>query len=234
MQQKTEPDCGRPPQLRVLTAPAEALSAARNSRFISVLMPIGALSEVRPGVERLRAKHPAAAHVVHAAVVGSSVNELQYSAGDDGEPHGTAGRPALEVLKGSALTNVMLAVVRYFGGTRLGTGGLVRAYATAARAVLQVASSEPLVDTCAVRLDLGYDIYESARRALCDAGLAIADERFGTSVVISGSVSEERFEALQRVVQDATRGSANLERVQQCGPAAKLSRAAACRRSGLS
>lgn len=213
MQQKSEPDPGRPPQLRVLTAPAEAESAARNSRFISVLLPIAALSEIRPAVERLRAEYSAAAHVVHAAVVGRSVNELQYSAGDDGEPHGTAGRPALEVLKGSALTNVMLAVVRYFGGARLGTGGLVRAYAAAARAVLQVASSEPLVEKCAVRLVLGYDIYEAARRALCDAGLAIADEQFGTSVVISGSVREERFEVLQRMVQDATRGSANLERV---------------------
>ena len=106
------------PLLR-LKAPAYADISVRNSRFFATLLPITDLSEVRGAIDARRAAHPGANHVV---------------------PKGTAGRPSLEVLKGSGITNVLLTTVRYFGGVKLGTGGLVRAYAEAVRVVVLVAT----------------------------------------------------------------------------------------------
>ena len=83
---------------------------------------------------------------------------------DDGEPPGTAGRPALAVLRGSGLGDIALVVTRYFGGTLLGTGGLVRAYGDAAKAVLAIAAREEKIERRALRVLLPYSAYEQARR----------------------------------------------------------------------
>ncbi|TVR05779.1 MAG: hypothetical protein EA403_01570, partial [Spirochaetaceae bacterium] len=78
------------------------------------------------------------------------------------DPRGTSGRPSLEVLKGSGITNVLLTTVRYFGGVKLGTGGLVRVYADAVKAVALVAHTEPLVELSELRLELSYEVCEAA------------------------------------------------------------------------
>ena len=94
-------------------------------------------------VKQIRDEHPNATHVVHAAVIGPK-GDL-YSMSDDREPKNTAGRPALEVLKGSGVTNILVCIVRYFGGTLLGTGGLVKAYGDSTKEVLGVIKTEPLI-----------------------------------------------------------------------------------------
>ncbi|TVQ40414.1 MAG: DUF1949 domain-containing protein [Spirochaetaceae bacterium] len=196
--------------LHILRCAVRAETAARNSRFIAQLVSLESLAEIRVHVERCRAEHPAASHVVHAAVVGTSINSLQYSTSDDGEPKGTAGRPALEILRSSALTNVVLTIVRYFGGTRLGTGGLVRAYADAARAVLQAAHTEPLVERSAIRLVVRYEAYQGVRRALSAGGATIMDEQFGAEVSLSASVPFSGLEALRLAVRDVSRGTVSV------------------------
>ena len=171
------------------------------------MQPISELSGVRSAIDAVRGDHPGANHVVHAAVVGDSRNSLQFGAGDDGEPKGTAGRPSLEVLKGSGITNVLLTTVRYFGGVKLGTGGLVRAYADAVRAVALVANTEPLVELSELRLELGYEVHEAVRRAVCDAGAQVEEERFGTTVNMRLVCEVVLVDRVVAAATDAARGA---------------------------
>ena len=101
-------------------------SLEKKSRFISLLYPVPDDHEVKKILKELRKEHPDSRHVVWSYVLGDA--GTLYGLSDDGEPHGTAGRPVLEVLKGSGLTFAALFVIRYFGGIKLGTGGLVSAY----------------------------------------------------------------------------------------------------------
>lgn len=192
-------------------SPAFAETVVKNSRFVALLLPLVSLQDVRPRVERIREDHPGAAHVVHAAVVGNTRNSLQFSASDDGEPKGTSGRPALEVLRGSGLTNVLLAVVRYFGGTRLGTGGLVRAYSDAARAVLAVAPTKPLIETRTVWLEAGYDVYDAARRLIDAAGATVRNEEFDTTVQLELTIAAASLDSLLEALRDVSRGAVRIK-----------------------
>ncbi len=198
------------------TVRVSAETTARNSRFIALLMPISSLQDIRSHIDEIRQEHPAAAHVVHAAVVGRSSNSLQFAAGDDGEPKGTSGRPSLEVLKGSGLTNVLLAIVRYFGGTKLGTGGLVRAYSDAARAVLAIAPTEPLIEKRTLWLEVGYEVYDAARKVIDDAGASVTGEQFGTDVRIELTCAADRLGGLVEEFREVSRGAVKIEVDDEC------------------
>ena len=108
-----------------------------NSRFIATAAPVLSVDEAKAFVARIRQEFADASHNVPAYLVGYGASVVAHCT-DDGEPSGTAGRPALAVLRGSGLGDVAVVVTRYFGGTKLGTGGLVRAYSDAVRAVLEV------------------------------------------------------------------------------------------------
>jgi uncharacterized YigZ family protein len=114
---------------------AEGYITERKSKFISYVIPVESEDEVKPILEEYRKKYYNARHVCWAYMLGSSREE--FRANDDGEPSGTAGRPILGQINSYELTNVLILVVRYFGGTLLGTGGLVKAYKEAAAAAIQ-------------------------------------------------------------------------------------------------
>ena len=122
----------------------------KKSRFLGFVQPVADRAEAQAVVARLRAEHPAAAHVCWALLAGG-----QSAAVDDGEPGGTAGRPMLDVLRHQDLEGVLAAVVRYYGGIKLGAGGLVRAYTDAvAQALLTVEKMpilSPLIDVLTIR-----------------------------------------------------------------------------------
>lgn len=110
----------------------------KKSRFIATVLAVVTESEAEKALEVLRKKHYKATHNCFAYQIGEQY-DLQRSS-DDGEPQGTAGKPILEVLKGEGITNTLICVTRYFGGTLLGTGGLVRAYSKAAKEGLYAAN----------------------------------------------------------------------------------------------
>ena len=117
--------------MKVLKEERSTELIVKKSRFIAIARKCNDPAEVKRIVDQTRAQYPDATHVVHAAVMGS-----QFSYSDDHEPKNTAGRPALEVLKGSGITNIIVLIIRYFGGTLLGTGGLVKAYGDSTKMVL--------------------------------------------------------------------------------------------------
>lgn len=199
----------------VLTATAQAEFEVKNSRFISEVFTVHTQEEARERLRLQKARYADASHVVHAFVVGKSGGILGCS--DDGEPSGTSGRPTLEVLKGSGITDIMLTTVRYFGGTKLGTGGLVKAYTESAQRVLAVAATVEKVPMSLFTLQLPYPCYELAKRALAEAEAEVQSEAFTDGVSLEGRVQSSRTEGLAVLFRDMSRGRAVFESIEEEG-----------------
>jgi len=134
---------------------------------------------------------------------------------DAGEPKGTAGRPVMEILRGSDVRNVVIAVVRYFGGTKLGTGGLVRAYGDTAREVLNALSTRPLVVRDHLEVVVGYAHHDAVRRLLLASGAEVVDEVFDTDVSMRVLVAHSRADTVAAEITDATSGNARIVRSKE-------------------
>src|SRR3954465_8189942 len=152
----------------------------KKSRFLGCVQPVSGRSEALEVVQSLRAQHPAAAHVCWALLAGG-----QSAANDDGEPGGTAGRPMLEVLRHQQLEGVLATVVRYFGGVKLGAGGLVRAYTDAVAQALLGATKIPLRKMIHLRCAVPYAMEGMLRRELQHAGAVLGVVQHGDAVEIA-------------------------------------------------
>lgn len=194
--------------MRIPAGPAHAEIEIKNSKFI-------ALAEGAPDRETVKRKvgeqwelHPEAAHIVWAFTAGERGDIFGMS--DDGEPQGTAGRPVLEVIKGSGIVDLTVMVVRYFGGTKLGTGGLVKAYTEAAQAALAALPTEERILRVSFSLTLPYSRYRPSRELLEERGAAIEEESFAEEVTLSGSIPSGEKEILQEKIADLTSGASSL------------------------
>jgi len=192
--------------LELLSAEPYSLQV-KNSRFLAELFPVATQDAAREILMAQKNRWPDIRHVVHAMVIGPQANILGCS--DDGEPSGTAGRPALEVLKGSGITNVLLTIARWFGGTKLGTGGLVHAYGDAAKGVIAQAQTREIIAMAVIDVVVPFAVVGAVQRACTQAGLAIdAQEYTADGVRINGAIAAEAAEALRQRLTDITRGKA--------------------------
>ena len=185
-----------------LARPVHSELVIKKSRFIGCVQPVAGREEAQAIVAGLRAQHPGAAHVCWALLAGG-----QSAANDDGEPGGTAGRPMLEVLRHQQLEGVLATVVRYFGGVKLGAGGLVRAYTDAVAQALLAAEKLPLQRTLAFRCSVAYAQEGLVRRELQAAGAVLGEVRHGHVVEVSFSVGEQAAAVLRARLDDVTQGS---------------------------
>lgn len=172
----------------------------KHSRFIAEVFPVESQSKARELLKEQKQKYFDATHVVHAFVIGKSAEVLGMS--DDGEPSGTAGRPVLDVLKGSGCTNIMLTVTRYFGGTLLGTGGLVKAYSDSAKAVLEITKFEPLIEKTEFKFSLPYDMYEKIKYHFNHYHIDSIKEDFTENITISGIIYAEEFSNFKTEIEE--------------------------------
>jgi uncharacterized YigZ family protein len=163
-----------------------------NSRFIATAAPAFTVDEAKAFIDRIRAEFADATHNVPAFVIGHGASVVAHCS-DDGEPAGTAGRPALAVLRGSGLGDVAVVVTRYFGGTKLGTGGLVRAYGDAVREVLAILPRAAKVPTHTVKIVTPYALFERLRLLVTAHGGKILDEEFAAEVTVTAQLPVERF-----------------------------------------
>ena len=180
----------------------------KKSRFISIAYPVESLEEVKEKVILTRSLHPNATHVVHSAVVGKS--GTLFSSSDDREPKNTAGRPSLEVLKGSGITNICVCTVRYFGGTLLGTGGLVKAYGDSTKEVLKIVKTEELIERKSFTAVMQYDHYTLAKRLLDETTATDITEDFGVGITIKGKIPLSMHDILQKGFQNIGQGRIQL------------------------
>ena len=182
----------------------------RKSRFRAEATPVDSADAARDLCRERKRIYAGCNHVVMAFVCGPQGGLMGCS--DDGEPSGTAGRPALEVLKGSGITNVLLTVTRWFGGIKLGTGGLVRAYTESAQLALADAPVAELVPLTCFTLALPYFLYETVRRRFPEFAAEITGEEFAAGVTLSGVLPSANFSAFAETIRDLTGGAATPQR----------------------
>ena len=165
--------------------------------------------EAKETVKRQKDQYRDARHVVHAFVIGESGTVLGCS--DDGEPAGTAGQPVLAVLKGSGVTNILVTVTRWFGGTLLGTGGLVKAYSTAAKEALAKVHTEPLIQKAEFTCECSYENHNPLLRAAAHLPISFAQTEFAQTVRLSGSIPLEYCNELAQLVTEITKGASAVQ-----------------------
>ncbi|MGQ9489752.1 MAG: YigZ family protein [Anaerolineae bacterium] len=176
------------------------------SRFIATAGPAASVEEARSFIAQIRAEFPDATHHCYAYVVGPPGATGQIGMSDDGEPSGTAGRPMLTVLLGCGIGDIAVVVTRYFGGIKLGTGGLVRAYSGAVKAVLAVL---PVTEKVTLRTLLASGPYHwvtPVARLLPSFEAQIGDQQFAADVTWQILVPEERLASLAAALAELSHG----------------------------
>jgi len=184
-----------------LAQPVHSDLVIKKSRFVGCVQAVPDRGGAQAIVAALRAEHPGAAHVCWAFLAGG-----QSAANDDGEPGGTAGRPMLEVLRRQDLEGVLATVVRYFGGVKLGAGGLVRAYTDAVAQALLQAQKIPLRKTLALRCAVPYAFEGTLRRELQLAGATLVAVAHGDAVEFEFAVEEPHAPVLVARLNEAGQG----------------------------
>lgn len=189
-----------------LAEPHHSELLIKKSRFIGCVEPASGRDQALARVDELRRQHPGARHVCWALMAGG-----HSAANDDGEPGGTAGRPMLDVLRHQELEGVLATVVRYFGGVKLGAGGLVRAYTDAVAQALVDADRVPLVRTRRIRITAPYALEGVLRREIEAQGAAVTDIQHGEQVEFTLDVAEDALDPLVVRVADVSHGAASIE-----------------------
>lgn len=162
---------------RTIARPCEGLYKEKMSRFLSFAHPVQTVDEAMAVVARYKKEYFDARHCCWAYVIGP--DRAVFRSNDDGEPSGTAGKPILGQINSAGLTNVVICVVRYFGGIKLGTSGLIVAYRTAAAEALNAAEAVERIVTTRLTVEFPYELMGDAMRVAKDEGADIAAQDFG-------------------------------------------------------
>lgn len=187
-----------------------------NSRFIGSADYTPTVDDAKAFIARLRAEYPDATHHAYAFLVGHGAS-VTAGMSDDGEPSGTAGRPMLAVLRGSGLGDVTVIATRFFGGTLLGTGGLVRAYSDTTRAVLDVLPRTARVEKHTLLVRIGYALYTPVRQLLEAHDAAFLGEDFATDVTLEVTLPVTRYDMCVALLAEVTAGQAVVQ-IKEASP----------------
>ncbi len=179
------------------------------SRFIGYSMPIESEKDALDFIDKIKTEHRDATHNVYAYVLGESNNVQKFS--DDGEPSGTAGIPVLEVIKKEDLRNVVVVVTRYFGGIKLGAGGLIRAYTKGAKIGLEAGIIVEKVLHHKLKVRISYSLYGMMENFLNTQGYIVDDIQYDDAVNIYVYVKFSEVERFINTVRDMTSGNADIE-----------------------
>lgn len=180
-------------------------SWVKNSHFIATIAPAFSVAQAREFIAEINQEYLDATHNVPAYVIGSGSSITAHSS-DNGEPSGTAGKPALSVLMGSGLGDAVLVITRYFGGTKLGTGGLVKAYSNAARDAVEGVQKAKKIRVHQASVTCPYNLYESLLRLVkLHKGLNIK-ETYSEQVRIDFSLPTNHASTLQSAINELSNG----------------------------
>jgi uncharacterized YigZ family protein len=181
-----------------------------NSRFIATIAPVFSIDDAKIFIGKIKSEFYDASHNVPAYIVGHG-SSVTAHCNDDGEPSGTAGRPALSVLQGSGIGDAAVVVTRYFGGTKLGKGGLVRAYGNAVRAVLDIAPIAEKIATHTIMVACPYSHFDRIKLLIETYQGMILDSEFGRDITLTCQFSVDTFPLFQDALSEMTHGSLNAE-----------------------
>ena len=186
---------------------------AMNSQFIATLAPAFSLEEARAFISKIKKEFSDATHNVPVYVIGGGNTVTEYFS-DDGEPAGTAGKPALAVLRGSGLGDAVLVITRYFGGTLLGTGGLVKAYTESAQLVVNAVKRGRRVPVHVGMMTIPYHLLERVRLLVIKHQGNILNEEYAEDVRIKVQVRQEAFESFQSDLSELSAGKIQVEIIE--------------------
>lgn len=176
-----------------------------NSRFIASAAPVFSIDEAKYFITSIKEKYPDASHHVPVYLIGHGASQLAHCS-DDGEPSGTAGRPALAVLMGSDMGDIAVVITRYFGRTKLGTGGLVRAYSDSVRYLLEELPMARKVSTTTLMFVIPYSLFESTQLIVRNYNGTFLDETYGADVTLTVRLQDEYLDPFKKKMISLTRG----------------------------
>ncbi|NMB20202.1 MAG: YigZ family protein [Firmicutes bacterium] len=189
-------------EYKTVATEAEITLIEKKSKFIARIKPVETQEEAEAFIEAVRKEHWNATHNVPAYILGMNQEVQKYS--DDNEPSGTAGLPILEVLKSHEVVNCVVVVTRYFGGTLLGRGGLIRAYGGAAREALQTAGIVRMVPAREIAVTVDYVHSGKVQNEILTQGINLVDTVYLEQVTFHVSVFPQEEEPLRQAIQEYT------------------------------
>ena len=201
-------------QVKTVYRGQEAEIYEKKSRFIATVQPIATEAEAETFIEGLRKKYWNASHNCFAYVLGETQGIQRYS--DDGEPGGTAGKPILDVLLGEELHNTLIVVTRYFGGTLLGTGGLVRAYQSAAKSGIEASLIITKKRGMELQINTDYTGLGKIQYILGQRGIHIADTEYTEAVNMRIILPIEEITTITAEITEGTSGQAQIKEGAEC------------------
>jgi uncharacterized YigZ family protein len=181
-----------------------------NSRFIATLTPVFSIDEARVFMARIKKEFADATHNVPVYIIGGGNTVTEYFS-DDGEPSGTSGKPALAVLRGSGFGDAVLVITRYFGGTLLGTGGLVKAYTESAQLVVNAVGRGQRVPVYVAMLAIPYNLLERLRLVINRQHGEVLGEDFAADVTMTVRLPVDSFDAFQNELRELSSGKLQAE-----------------------
>jgi uncharacterized YigZ family protein len=197
---------------RIPAARARVEDRIEHSLFIATVELATSLENAKDALQRVRAEFPDATHHCYAWVIGPPGSTANTAASDDGEPSGTAGMPMLKVLLNSGVGDVVAVVTRYYGGVKLGKGGLARAYSGGVQHALREMKTGEHVEQVNVQVIVPYAAVDAAQRVLQSQGARVIAQAFSTNVALLVRMPVDREEEISRALADATNGAARIER----------------------
>ena len=182
---------------QTLKKPVTARLEIKKSEFIAYAYPVNAREQAMFHVEQLKVNYPDARHWCWAYIIGDPNNTTSAGFDDDGEPNGTAGRPILNVLQHKSIGNIIIIVVRYFGGIKLGAGGLTRAYAGSAQAAVDQMILQPYVPMAQVQIVADFANESQSRYVVESLNGTIDEVAYSKEVLLSITIAEADIETLK-------------------------------------
>lgn len=183
----------------------------QRSRFITTVARVSDAEAAHAFVAAIRAEFPSATHHCWAFVAGPPGDTARIGMSDDGEPHGTAGRPMLTTLLHGGVGEIVAVCTRYFGGVKLGTGGLSRAYSGAVKHALETLPTDEKVDRVGLRLTVAYSDVDGLRRLAEDMSAIVEDETFAADVTFVVAVPSPSRAAFEEALAELTQGRARVD-----------------------
>ena len=184
----------------------------KKSVFIANVAPVQTEEEALAFIETMKKKYWDARHNCYAYILGDKAQIMRFS--DDGEPSGTAGKPILEVLLGMEVRNLIVVVTRYFGGTLLGTGGLVRAYTQATKAGMEASSVATMIYGICLKITTDYNGIGKIQYIMGLRKIMIEEPEYTDVVSMKVKVPYEEEESIRKEITEATAGKAQIEKVE--------------------
>lgn len=195
-----------------IASEAECELKIKASRFIGRTYKVFSAAEINEQLKTIKKKEYNANHNCYAYIIGTNTEEIfKYS--DDGEPSGTAGKPMYDVLRGHSVTNTLVVVTRYFGGTKLGTGGLVRAYGDCVKAVLEKSEQVKVFHTSLLQVTIAFPLYNKLMLLMTKIGATQIDAQFSDLVICKIEIRNSLVEKLQNEIVQLSCGKATIEKL---------------------